>query len=56
MYAVMYSSSSTEIWVYSTYRILAQLFVGSHKPSLFSPVNKHLRVGHNNAYEMRLAT
>lgn len=55
MHAVM-CSGSAEIGVYSTYRILAQLFVGSHKPSLFSPLNKHLRIRHNNAYEMRLAT
>lgn len=37
-----------------TYRILAQLLRGSHKSSVFSPVNKHLRVRHHYAYEIRL--
>lgn len=39
-----------------TYWILAQLFVGFHKPSLFSPADKHLRVRHNYAYKISLAT
>lgn len=38
-----------------TYRILAQLLIRSHKPSLFGPVNKYLRVRHDYADEERLA-
>lgn len=39
-----------------THGILAQLFIGSHKSSLLSPVNKHLGVRHYYSYEVGLAT
>lgn len=38
-----------------THWILAQLFVGSSDPSLFSPADKHLRVRHHYSYEVGLA-
>lgn len=39
-----------------TYGILAQLFIGSHKSSVFSPADEHLGVRYNDADEMRLGT
>lgn len=53
--AVTYSCSDSEPEVYVTYWILAQLLVRSHKPSLFGPVHKYLRVRHDYADEKRLA-
>lgn len=38
-----------------THWILAQLFVGSSDPSLFSPADKHLGVRHHYSYEVGLA-
>lgn len=54
MNGVMYSWSGGEPGVYCTYWILAQLLIRSHKPSLFSPVNKDLGVRHDYADEKRL--
>lgn len=39
-----------------TYRVLAELFIGSHKSSAFSPIHKHLRIRYDYAYEIRLVT
>lgn len=36
------------------YWILAEFFIRSHYPSLFGPVDKHLRVWNYDSYEMRL--
>lgn len=38
-----------------THWILAELFVGSSDPSLFSPADKHLGVRHHYSYEVGLA-
>lgn len=38
------------------YRLLTQLFVGSHQTEVFGPADKHLRVRDNYADKMRLET
>lgn len=42
-------------WGGMTHWVLAELFVGSSDPSLFSPADKHLGVRHHYSYEVGLA-
>lgn len=47
--------SGSLFWWRVTHRVLAELFIGSGDPSLFSPADKHLGVRHHYSYEVGLA-